>query len=101
MNFNFSHQLPLEDARQRVQALSEYLSNRYGVSIHWNGNRASISGKYLVVRIDGTLIVSKDKIACEGQDPGLLWRKKATQYVQKKLGQYLDPNVPLEELPRQ
>ena len=100
MRFDFNHELEFDDARTRLRALGEYLANRYGMTVQWADDSASISGKYMLVRIEGTLTVGRDQIACRGKDPGMLWRKKATDYVRKKLTQYLDPSVAVESLPR-
>ena len=36
----------------------------------------------------------------KGEDPGFLWRKKATEYIEGKLKAYLDPKVTISDLPR-
>ncbi len=38
--------------------------------------------------------------ACfRGDDPGFLWRKKATEYIKNKLETYLDPTTAAADLP--
>ncbi len=100
MNFEYVHTLEKTDAKARLEALSEYLENRHGIRCVWDGDNGTIRGKYLVVKIEGDMHIEEDRIRFSGRDPGLLWRKKATNYMQKKLALYLDPKTPIEELPR-
>ena len=101
MQFDYSYDLPDEEVRPRLEALGEYLHNRHGIRITWQGeNKASFSGRYLVVKIDGTLTYGDKTINFNGQDPGVLWRKKAIKYMQGKLADYLDPATPVDQLPR-
>lgn len=96
-----SHSLSVEDARARIRALGEYLSNKHGISVSWTSeNQAKISGKYLVVSIEGTVTVESSRVSFEGKDPGMLWRGKAKDYLGHKLEKYLNPATKLEELPR-
>jgi hypothetical protein len=95
------HRLDISDARARLRALAEYLSNKYGLEIAWTGeDEAAISGSYLVVSISGTLRLTPTNVTFTGKDPGMLWRGKAKEYLLRKLGKYLDPNAALEDLPR-
>jgi hypothetical protein len=93
--------LTREDVRARLRALSDYLLNRHGIKIQWaNEDSASFKGKYMVVKIEGELSIEDGMVKLRGKDPGLLWRKKAKNYLQGKLCTYLDPNTPVEDLPR-
>jgi hypothetical protein len=50
MSFELScpHGLVLPDARARLHALGDYLSNKYGLTVTWTGeDEASVSGSYL------------------------------------------------------
>lgn len=95
------HTLPIADARARIHALGDYLSNKHGLQVSWSGeNQASIRGRYLVVSIDGTVAVEERSVRFEGKDPGLLWRGKARDYLSYKLARYLDPAQALDSLPR-
>jgi hypothetical protein len=100
MRIDYPLQLPKEDARARLHVLGEYLHNRHGLRIRWSGDTATFEGKYLVVRIEGELALGDDMVTFRGKDPGALWRKKATGYLQGKLETYLDPATPIDELPR-
>ena len=89
-----------EDAKARLAALGEYLTNKHGIQVAWSGDSATVKGKYLVVQIDGSLKFEGNNAVFDGKDPGFLWRGKAKDYLANKLGQYLDPKKKLEELPR-
>lgn len=96
-----SHSLKHEEARERIRALGDYLSNKHGLSVRWTSDdSASISGKYLVVTIEGTATVEPGRVRFEGKDPGMLWRGKARDYLTAKLRKYLDPSTPVDALPR-
>ena len=95
------HRLELSDARERLHALADYLSNKYGLTITWTGEDvASVSGSYLVVAISGNLRLTPANVTFTGKDPGMLWRGKAKEYLVRKLEKYLDPSVTLGDLPR-
>jgi hypothetical protein len=96
-----AHNLPLEEARERVRALGEYLNNKHGIGVTWTAeNEARVKGKFLVVTIDGVMKVSSTGVSIEGKDPGMLWRGKAKDYLGHKLQRYLDTKTPLGDLPR-
>jgi hypothetical protein len=96
-----SHGLALPDARARLRALGDYLSNKYGLTVTWTGeDEASVTGSYLVVTISGSLRLTPTAVTFTGKDPGMLWRGKAKSYLQGKLDRYLNPSTPLDALPR-
>lgn len=103
MSFELSaaHGLALPDARARLHALGDYLTNKYGLTVTWTGeNEASVSGSYLVVSIAGSLCLTPTGVTFTGKDPGMLWRGKAKSYLTGKLDRYLDASRPLDALPR-
>jgi hypothetical protein len=100
MNFDFPHGFSRQDARARLEALGDYLNNRHGIKVTWRGDTASFSGKYLVVSISGEMTLDERAVKVTGKDPGMLWRKKAVDYLRGKLETYLDPQTPLERLAR-
>lgn len=101
MEIDFKHELPLDDARARLEVLGEYLHNRHGIRVTWSPDgRAHFHGKYLVVKIDGEMRLEAGMVKFRGEDPGFLWRKKATEYISGKLKSYLDPRTTLSDLPR-
>ena len=100
MDFAYKHDLSLEDARARLQVLGEYLKNRHGINVTWNGDTASVAGKYMVVAIEAQMSLGPGVVNVQGKDPGMLWRNKAKSYLQEKLATYLDARTPVEALPR-
>lgn len=100
MQFEFPYSMSKDEARKRLEALCDYLGNRHGLRPEWTGDVASIKGRYTVVKIDGSMRLNDGSVEFTGKDPGMLWRKKAVSYLRGKLGKYLDPSVPVAELPR-
>jgi hypothetical protein len=99
--FSYAHKLEPADARLRLHALGEYLANKYGLAVTWKSDdEAKISGKYLVVTIEGTLLLEPGKATFSGKDPGMLWRGKAKEYLMGKLEKYLNPATAPDALPR-
>jgi hypothetical protein len=101
MQFDYAHDVDLDEAQARLERLGSYLSNRHGIDVQWTGHECTIEGKYLVVKIEGKMTVEENLIHFDGRDPGLLWRGKAIKYLKEKLETYLDLNTPISELPTQ
>jgi len=101
MEIVFKYKVTEADALARLHALGEYFGNKHGIKVTWDGDKkASFDGKYLVVRIEGDLTLEPGVVHFKGKDPGSLWRKKASSYIEEKLAMYLDPATPLDQLPR-
>jgi len=100
MNFEYVFKLSKDEALERLTALGDYLSNRPGIRAVWSQDTATIQGRYLVVNIDAKMKVDDGVVRVTGKDPGMLWRKKAVGYLTRKLGEYLDQAVPVDQLPR-
>jgi len=101
MEIEHKHSLSEDDARARLKALGEFFENKHGLRITWSGDdRASITGKYLVVNIDGAVELLPGKVSFSGKDPGMLWRGKAKAYLKGKLEKFFDSSVALADLPR-
>lgn len=100
MQFDYRYSITMEEARERLEALGDYLGNRHGIRPTWSGDVAAVKGKYLVVTIDGELRLEDGVVRFTGKDPGRLWRKKAINYLTGKLDKYLDPKTPVGDLPR-
>jgi hypothetical protein len=101
MKLEYAHSLEQADARNRLQALGEYLTNRHKIAVTWNGDRATFQGRFKrIVKIRGELSVADGVVLFSGEDPGIAWRGQATKYIKKKLAAYLDPATPAEELKR-
>ena len=100
MEIDFPYSLSDQDARGRLDRLGQYLSNRHGIQVTWlDDTRARFHGKYLVVKIDGELTLGGGHARFKGEDPGLLWRNRAKNYIQGKLAKYLDPEIESAQLP--
>jgi hypothetical protein len=101
MVIDYKHALSTDEARERVKALGEYLTNKHGLGVSWNADgTAKINGKVTLVTIEATLSFKDGVVHLEGKDPGFLLRGQATKYMNEKLGLYLDPKTPLDKLPR-
>lgn len=98
IKFEVPNTLPIEEAKQRVEALLGYWNRRYGVSSAWEGVAATMKGKAMGVSIDGKLAVEAARIAGEAIDPGMLLRGQAQKYLQRKFAEYLDPKKSLDEI---
>ena len=67
---------------QTVNARCREVQDEHG----WDDpNNASFRGKYLVVTIEGRMELHDSIVKLRGKDPGMLWRKKATNYLRGKL----------------
>ena len=102
MVIDYKHAFPVEEAKARLQALGDYLTNRHGIKVVWSQDKmkATFNGKYMVVKIVGDLWLEEQTVRFRGQDPGFVWRKRALKYLRDKLDVYLDPKTPVDELPR-
>lgn len=100
MEIDFPYELSDQDARGRLDILSQYLANKHGIAVTWTDTaKARFTGKYLVVRIEGELTLGGGRAKFRGEDPGFLWRGRAKEYIQGKLAKYLDPKIPPDQLP--
>jgi hypothetical protein len=100
MEIDYPYEVSDQDARSRLDILTQYLANKHGIVVTWvDAAKARFSGKYLVVKIDGELTLGNGRAKFRGEDPGFLWRGRAKEYIQNKLAAYLDPKNPLERLP--
>jgi hypothetical protein len=96
-----AHGFGIDEARERVRALGDYLQNRHGMSVSWTSpDTVAVRGKYTLVTIDTVVHVEPSRVRVKGKDPGMLMRAPAKKYVSSKLERYLDPSEQLEALPR-
>ena len=101
VNIEHNHQFAQDEAKARVKALADYMSNKHGMQVQWTGEESfRMQGKYKVVNIDATITLSENKIQVTGKDPGMLWRGPAKAYITKKLEQYLNPGTSVDSLYR-
>lgn len=87
-----------EDALARGKALTEYWSRKHGVRITWSGPTATIAGRVMGVKFEGTVRVEKGIIHAEMSAGFLAEKLGARAYVERKLDDYFDPTHPLSEL---
>jgi len=100
MRIEVPHTFALAEAKQRMEALGDYLKNKHSINIVWDGNKATAKGRYLVVTVEGVMSVTDKYVDFDGKDPGFLWRGKAKDYLTGKLKTYLNPATPVDQLPR-
>ncbi len=98
IKFEVPNSLPVDAAKQRVEALLSYWNRKYGVTSAWSGGGATMKGKAMGVTIDGKLAVEPTRIAGEASDPGMLLRGQAQKYLIRKFAEYLDPTKSLDQL---
>jgi hypothetical protein len=99
MQFDFPHDVDVDKAHERLSLLGLYLTNRHGIHVNWTENECTINGNYLMVKIEGKMVIEDNRIHFDGRDPGMLWRRKAIKYLKEKLEMYLDEDTPISELP--
>jgi hypothetical protein len=101
MELEQSHDFAPDEARERLRALGDYLSNRHGMKVQWlDDNRLEVKGKYTVATVEVTVNLDGKRVKVTGKDPGMLLRGAAKKYVAGKLEKYLDPREALSTLPR-
>jgi hypothetical protein len=98
MKLEFPHRLPLDDAKARISALLDYWGRKYGLKSTWTGDKATFTGKVMGIAFDGHFIVTASGLGGEATDPGFLFRGKATDYLKRKFGHYLDPQKTLQQV---
>lgn len=100
MEIDYKYAVPDQDARARLEVLGKYLENKHGIKVTWTGDtKATFSGKYLMVKIEGELAIGNNRAVFKGEDPGFLLRSRAKDYIQGKLATYLDPKTAIGDLP--
>ena len=101
MELSQNHRFADDEARERIRALGDYMQNKHGMQVTWTSNDSvHLSGKYTVISIDVHVTLAPGVVSAKGKDPGMMLRSTAKKYVGGKLESYLDPNVPLDQLPR-
>lgn len=98
IKLDFPHTLSAEEARKRVEALLAYWARKYGIRATWAGEKATMAGKAMGFAFDGWLQVNPSVVGGEASDPGMLLRGQAKKYLERKLGEYLDPKRALADI---
>jgi len=101
MKFEQAHTLGKDEAKARVQVLTKYWHDRYGVAVNWTSDySAHAKGSVKGVEFDATLTIRDSDVSAEGTDPGFLVRAAITAYLRQQLSEYLDPKKSVEDLGR-
>jgi hypothetical protein len=100
IKFEVPHSLSREEAKKRIEQLTQVWGSKYGMKTSWNGDGARMTGKVMGINIDATLTVADNKVGGEATDPGFLFREKAKKYLQEKFATFLDPKKKAEDLQR-
>ncbi|MCI0571179.1 MAG: polyhydroxyalkanoic acid system family protein [Myxococcaceae bacterium] len=91
ISFVRAHSLGRAEARERVQQLLTYWGERFGVQGFWTGNTVRVVGRLFGVAFEARLVVGDDRVVAEASDPGFFMRGAAIDYINRKLGKYLNP----------
>ncbi len=91
MHFEIHHSLPLTKALHRINLLTTYWSEKYGVLTRWSGPSAEVSGRVLGMKLDAHLEVKEKSVGGDVSDPGFFLRGTARSYLYRKFTTYLDP----------
>jgi hypothetical protein len=86
-----AHHFERAIAKERVSQLLAYWNDRFQVKNDWHGDRVFVSGSVFGVEIKALFEVTDDGVVCRSKDPGMVWRAKGAEYVEKKLKKYLHP----------
>ena len=100
MKIDRNHSFSLEEARSRLEALTTYWRTKYGITPQWSGNTLRCKGSVKGIDFDATMDVAEKAIKCEAEVGWLAERLGARAYIEKKLGEYLDPQRAVTALPR-
>ena len=100
IDLEVAHNLPIEQAVERMHALGEYYHHRHAATVTWTGNAGDIAVRYLGLRLHVIVRVEAQRVFAEAPDPGFLLRKRGIEYLRKKIGRYLDPATAVSDLAR-
>ncbi len=91
LHFEIPHTLPLKKAMHRVELLTAFWAQKYGVRTLWSGPSAELKGRVLGIRLDAKLEVKEGSVGGDVNDPGFFLRGTAASYLHRKFATYLDP----------
>ncbi len=98
MKIDHSFTLAEDEALDRLHALGDYWSAKYGVSVTWTGPRGKVSGKVRGVKFDGHMQVASGRITADIKAGFLAEKLGGKKYVEGKIADYLNPAHTLAEL---
>lgn len=88
----------IDEARERLQALCVYWENEYGIEPTWSDDGATVRGNIMGFAFEAELTIDEQKITVEGPPPHILVRSRVIGYIERKLDEYLDPDVDVDAL---
>lgn len=91
LQFDEPHGFTTAEARERIQLMFKYWSERFGVTSAWEGNRGNFSGRMFGLHFEGWMVVDGQRVSGMTSDPGFLLRGPARDYIDRKLKKYLHP----------
>ncbi len=91
LEFTVAHSFSIDDAKSRIEMLLAYWGERYGVKHRWEGMIAVVEGRIMGVDVSAELVVEGALVRGRANDPGLLLRNAARDYISRKLRKYLHP----------
>ena len=94
----YPHSLTREEAIARLRALTDYWDAQYRTHTDWNGHEGRISGRVLGLSFSSRFTVDQDRIHGELKVSSLAVRMGGRGYLKRKLDQYMDPAVSLQQL---
>ncbi len=100
MKIDRTHNFSIDEARQRLEALTTYWHTKYGIKPDWSGNTLHVKGSVKGIDFDAKMVIEDRVVKGEADVGWLAERLGARAYIEKKLGEYLDPSKKLESLPR-
>lgn len=98
MKLEKQHTFSKDEAVERLRALTDYWSTKYGINTRWDDNRANIKGKVKGIPFDGSITVHDSLLTGEVKTNWLAEKMGGRTYVEGKINDYLNPGVSLEEL---
>jgi hypothetical protein len=98
MSLEIPHTLDKDEAKRRIELLTQRWASKHGVQSTWNGDSVTLNGKVMGITLEGVMQVMDKKISGEATDPGMLLRGQAKKYVERKFGDYLDPAKSVADL---
>jgi hypothetical protein len=98
MKLEKQHNFSRDEAVERLRALTDYWSTKYGINTRWDDNRAIIKGKAKGISFDGAITVHDSQLTGEVKTSWLAEKIGGRAYVEGKINDYLNPGVSLEEL---
>jgi Putative polyhydroxyalkanoic acid system protein (PHA_gran_rgn) len=98
VKFTQAHTLSRAQARTRIKRLTEHWREKYGITVSWAGDEASLSRKVKGFHLDAHLVVGDTRANGTGADPSFLVRGTVIKYLKTTLARYLDPAIPVGAL---